>query len=378
MTNRSDLVATLKRLYLRRYLSGILFACLTVIALFVALQQFYIINLNSATRYNIWWHISFNLFYFWYWIFWFPVLYAVATKLRIGNQRSGYWITVYFLIPVGIVIVHQVLASAVISLLLGYSDFPTLVYKRILRNPWIGLDFIVYFVILIAINVVEYRQRNKEDELSVSRLQAQVVQSQLNALESQLHPHFLFNAMNTISTLILKEENAEAGRMLSLLSEFLKTTIYSSDRHETTLEHEMQFIGRYLEIERVRFSDRLEVRQKISPATLNAVVPNFLLQPIVENAVRYGVAPRITKGIIGISSRTEDGRQLEIDVEDNGPGLPGSSGKIKEGVGLKVTRQRLGYLFGERHRFELGKSSLGGMKVTIVMPLIEGGPAHAD
>lgn len=372
MRTRHDFTAFIKNHYFKGYLSGILFASLTVVALAVALQQFYIINFGTATRFSLWWHIPFNLFYFWYWFLVFPLIYTVAKDFKIRGPKSVYWIGIYFFFPVLFVFVHQVIASFVINLSLQYLNVPTLVYKRILRNPWLGLDLIIYFAIMIAVNVFEYRQRNSDDELRITQLHGQLVRSQLNALESQLHPHFLFNTLNTVSTLILKKENAEAERMLLLLHDFLKTTIYGSDRHVITLGEELKFINDYLEIEKVRFSDRLEVVEEIDDNTLKASVPKFLLQPIVENAIRYAIAPRRSRGRISISSSRREGR-LRLVVEDNGPGLTaGKETNSPGGVGLRVTAERLLGLFGENHVFSLTSPAGGGANVLIEIPFMEG------
>lgn len=367
-TNR--LFSTIKKHYFRNFLSPAIFGALTVVAIAVALQQFYIINLHSATRYSLWWHIPFNLFYFWYWFLAFPLMYWITVGFKVGRSRIIYWTSIYLLFPILLVLVHQVIASLVINLSLGYLDVPTLVYKRILRNPWLGLDIIIYFAIMISIDVIEYRQKDREDTLKLTKLQGQLVQSQLNALESQLHPHFLFNTLNTISTLILKRENAEAGRMLLLLSDFLRTTVYGSERHVITFEEELRFINQYLEIEKVRFSDRLVVLRDVDDNALKAGVPNLLLQPIVENAIRYAVAPQKGGGTISISAHRSNGR-LSIIVRDNGPGLKTKNARnVKEGVGLGVTRERLERLFGEDHVLQLSNEPGGGLAVNIEIPFV--------
>lgn len=275
-------------------------------------------------------------------------------------------------------IVHQVVASLLINFFLGYSDFNTLFYKRMIRNAWIGIDLVIYFAILTAVKVVSYQKGNEAIELRINQLQGQLARSQLSALESQLHPHFLFNTLNTLSTLILKKDNVEARRMLSLLQGFLRTTVYGGDRHEITLEEELRFINQYLEIEKVRFNDRLEVEEDIAHDTLIASVPKFLLQPIVENAIRHAIAPRVSKGLLKITASKKD-KHLVLLVEDDGPGLASfdkrnlteGSRTGKEGVRLRIAKERLGHIFGEHHVFELGKSSLGGLKVEIQVPFVE-------
>jgi LytS/YehU family sensor histidine kinase len=296
-------------------------------------------------------------------------MYWITIRLPLESVKLLHWVIVCFLLPIIIVVIRQALASLIIvSVLVDKSDFQKLFDWRLFNNPWIWLDFIVYFAILIGISVVEYQHKNKMNELRFTQLQAQLAQSHLNALKSQLHPHFLFNTLNTISTLILKADDSEAERMLSLLNNFLKTTVFQSERQEITLEEELRFVKDYLEIEKIRFSDKLEVRENVANETLHAQVPNLLLQPIIENAIYHGIAPKTSNGIIQISARKEDG-QLLICVEDNGPGLMlMKKKKSKEGIGLKITKERLAYLFGTNHLFELENLVSGGVRVTISIP----------
>ncbi len=371
MIDKTRLTEFGRRYYFKGLLTRLLFAGLTVVGLSVALQQFYIITFHTVTRYSLWWHVPFNLFYFWYWLLVFPFIYWATKEFTTSGPKWVYWAMIYFVFPVLLVLVHQLVASIVINLSLGYLNLPTLVYKRIIRNQWLGLDFIIYFAIMIAVNVFEYRRKNRDDQLRLTQLRGQLVRSQLKALESQLHPHFLFNTLNTVSTLILKKENAEAVRMLSLLRDFLNTTIYGSERHVISLSEELKFINQYLEIEKVRFSDRLEVVEDIEDGTLDASVPNFLLQPIVENAIRHAIAPRKSAGRISIRAARQNGR-LKLTVEDNGPGLKAAArGKSREGVGLRITAERLVRMFHENQRLSLTSLNEGGTSVVIEIPFLD-------
>jgi two-component system, LytTR family, sensor kinase len=358
-------------------LSGLLFIILTIIGFARAFQHFYVVDVFERIQYGLWWHIPFNLFLWWIWLLFVPVMIWISRRIPVETFKAMYWLVVCFFLPMVIVIVRQAIATWISTIVLAdKSDFYALFFWRLLSNQWIWLDVFVYFAILVGIQVIEYQGRMEDDDLRLIHLQTQLAQSQLNALESQLHPHFLFNTLNTISTLILKADNVEAERMLGLLKSFLKTTVYESGRHEITLEEELQFINLYLEIEKVRFKDKLEVKIDFADDTRRARVPIFLLQPIVENAVHYAIAPKATKGLIGITSRKENG-QLSILVEDNGPGMRDiKSLKLKKGVGLKITKERLIHLFGEQHLFALGDSSLGGLQVNIRIPFVCIEPSH--
>jgi two-component system, LytTR family, sensor kinase len=372
---RISLPSTITKYSFDGYLSGILFIFLTGIGIARALQHVYVIDVYQPIQYTLWWHIPFNLFLWWSWFLFIPVMYWITIRLPLERVKLVHWVIVCFLLPIIIVAIRQTVASLItVSVLPDKSDFQVLFYWRLFNNPWIWLDFIVYFAILIGIRVVEYQHKNKMTELRFTQLQAQVAQSHLNALKSQLHPHFLFNTLNTISTLILKADDSEAERMLSLLNNFLKTTVFQSERQEITLEEELRFVKDYLEIEKIRFSDKLEVKEEVASETLQAQVPNLLLQPIIENAIYHGIAHKTSNGIIQISAKKEDGH-LIIYVEDNGPGLALiKMKKPKEGVGLKITRERLAHLFGTDHLFVLENLMSGGVKVTIRIPFINSAP----
>jgi sensor histidine kinase YesM len=372
---RISLPSVIKKYSFDGYLSSLLFFVLTGIGIARALQHMYVVDVYQRIQYTLWWHIPFNLFMWWNWFLIIPVMYWITIRLPLENIKLLHWLIVCFLLPIFIVVIRQALASFITVLVLtDKTDFQTLFDWRLFNNPWIWLDFIVYFAILIGIRVVEYQHKNKLSELRFTQLQAQLAQSHLNALKSQLHPHFLFNTLNTISTLILKADDSEAERMLSLLNNFLKTTLFQSERQEITLEEELRFVKDYLEIEKVRFSDKLEVKEDVARETLQAQVPNLLLQPIIENAIYHGIAPKTSNGIIRISVKKEGG-QLLISVEDNGPGLTlTKKRKFKEGVGLKITKERLDHLFGTDHLFELENLVSGGVKVTISIPFTHSVP----
>jgi two-component system LytT family sensor kinase len=346
---------------------------LTVIAVARALQHFYVVDVYEPVQFSLAWHVPFNLFLWWSWFLFVPVLYWITVKLLARRSKILFWFMLCFFLPLAVVSVRQMAASLIITwVLVGYKDFATLVYTRLLINPWIWLDIIVYFAIIIGIQVAEYRDKSRLNEQECERLQLQLVQSQLNALRSQLRPHFLFNTLNTISTLILKEDNAEAQRMLFLLHNLLTTTIFENERQEVKLEEELLFVRQYLEIEKVRFKDKLEVDEDIDRDTLDARVPNFLLQPIVENAIHHAIAPKTTRGIIRIAAKRENG-QLSVSVEDNGPGMEANKKKSKEGVGLRITKERLHRLFGNNHAFALENVSSGGLRVTMKIPFLNSG-----
>lgn len=232
------------------------------------------------------------------------------------------------------------------------------------------IAFLTYWAIVGVALAYGYYRRYREHELASARLERQLAQAQVQALQMQLHPHFLFNTMHAISALMHKDVDA-ADRMLTRLSDLLRLTLDNADRQEISLGQEMEFIGRYLEIQQIRFGDRLRVKTDVAPEALEALVPSLLLQPLVENAVRYGIAPRHDPGVIKIRAGIANGN-LHLEVEDDGSGLPRGA-ESRGGVGLSNTRARLAQLYGTAHRFELRKGSPHGLIVFIELPLRSAG-----
>jgi two-component system, LytTR family, sensor kinase len=368
--------AWFKRYSFDRTLSGVLFLILTAIAVARALQHVYLVDINEPFQYSLWWHVPFNLFMWWNWFLFVPVMYWILSRLSLEDSNFRHSFVLYLLLPILIIAFRQAAATLITTTVLAdKTDFAVLFYWRLFTNPWLWLDLIVYFAILLGLHVVEYQRRSAQSALRKMQLQTQYVRSQLNTLRSQLHPHFLFNTLNTVSTLILKEDNQEAERMLSLLNNFLRTTAFEAGAQEIPLRDELRFIGDYLEIEKVRFSDKLEVRESIASETLDALIPGFLLQPIVENAIYHAVAVKSTQGTITITSR-RDHSSLVLSVEDNGPGFVETVGKRKKkGVGLAITRERLEHLYGNEYRFLAETRPEGGARVTITIPMAAHGHA---
>jgi two-component system, LytTR family, sensor kinase len=241
------------------------------------------------------------------------------------------------------------------------------VLSRSLFTIFFSMEVVIYWMMLFASHAFEYYRRYREEELKASQLESRLTQAQLQALKMQLHPHFLFNTLHAISALIHKAPDA-ADEMVARLSDLLRLTLDNVGTQEVTLKQELEFLEHYLEIEQTRFQDRLSVEISIDPETLDAQVPNLILQPLVENAIRHGIAPRPDAGRIEISAKREDG-MLHLRVSDDGPGLPnGGQAFLKEGVGLANTRARIECLYGGLHQFELKNIEDGGLVVSLVIP----------
>ncbi len=228
------------------------------------------------------------------------------------------------------------------------------------------INFLIYWGVLGADLAFTYYRKYREGELRAVELQAQLAQAQLQALKMQLHPHFLFNTLNAIAALVRKNENKAATDMLAGLSDLLRLALENVGAQEVSLKRELEFLERYLEIEKIRFADRLQVQMHIAPEMLEARVPNLILQPLVENAIRHGVAIRATSGRIEICAERH-GERLRLQVKDDGPGLsPDKS--LSNGVGLSNTIARLQRLYGSAQSLVFNNAPEGGAVVTLEIP----------
>jgi hypothetical protein len=223
---------------------------------------------------------------------------------------------------------------------------------------------LVYWMILIASHAYDYNRRYEAGRRRASQLEARLAQAQLEALRMQLHPHFLFNTLHSIAALI-HDDVSTADRMIARLGDFLRMTLHRSGAPAVTLSEELKFLECYLAIERLRFQDRLTTRLEVEEEALEAEVPNLLLQPIVENAIKHGIAPQRAPGRLVIRARRRDAR-LHVEVEDNGRGLlPTGAGS---GLGLSNTWARLAQTYGADHLLELAEAPGGGLRVTVEIP----------
>ncbi len=225
-------------------------------------------------------------------------------------------------------------------------------------------NLLIYWVIISVGYAFDYYRKFHERELRAADLEKRLTEARLQALQMQLNPHFLFNTLHAISSLMHQDVEA-ADKMLVRLSDLLRHALESTDTQEVTLREEIDFLTRYAQIEQTRFGERLKIEMNIAPETLDALVPNLVLQPLLENAVRHGTEPHARPGRIEVKAQ-RDGDTLRLEVRDNGGGL--ANGKIVEGVGLSNTRARLKQLYAGRQSFELANASSGGVAVRVTLP----------
>jgi sensor histidine kinase YesM len=261
-------------------------------------------------------------------------------------------------------VVLRALVGQVHSLLLDEPVTFREIFRPLLVKTF-PFNLLIYGVIISASHAIDYYRKYHERAVHTLELEKHLAEARLQALLRQLKPHFLFNTLNGIASLMHSDVEA-ADRMLVRLSELLRLTMNHPGQPLTPLREELGFIEKYLEIERIRFRDRLSVSLDIDPAALESEVPSLILQPLVENAIRHGIEPHARPGRIALAARRTPGF-VELIVRDNGAGLP-AGGFTREGIGLGNTRARLRELYGERHRFELTNHSDGGLVVRVMLP----------
>jgi two-component system LytT family sensor kinase len=237
-------------------------------------------------------------------------------------------------------------------------------FQPLLVKTW-HFNLLIYWVIVAVSFAFGYYGKFRERELRAAELEKSLAQAKLHALQMQLNPHFLFNSLHSVSALMHQDVEA-ADRMVVRLSDLLRAALDNSGAQEVALRDELKFLQSYLEIEKIRFGQRLTVFTEIPADLLDARVPNLILQPLVENAIRHGIEPHAKPGRIELRAQRMNG-ELTLEVSDNGAGVDDAN-EVSDGIGLSNTRTRLRTLYGEAHRFELGNRPEGGMRVRLTIP----------
>jgi signal transduction histidine kinase len=233
----------------------------------------------------------------------------------------------------------------------------------------------VYSAIVGASHALAYYHESQGRKLKEAQLETRLIEARLKTLEAELHPHFLFNTLHAISTLVHRDPES-ADRMISRLSDLLRITFDRSGEATVSLKEEIDFLQKYLDIEQTRFQDRLTVQVDVDPDVFDAEVPRMILQPLVENAMKHGIAQSADKGHVQIAAGRDDDR-LWMEVRDNGGGLHGGTlKKLRTGVGLSNTRARLEVLYPERHRLTFTQVH-GGLAVRVEIPFHRAADAAA-
>ena len=296
-----------------------------------------------------------------------PLVLWLARRFRI--ERNNWRRTVPFHFVVGIALVSLMIVVDYVLYMIYLGRVANITPLTIFQNVYYNVDrlLLTYWVIVLISHAFNYYNSYRKGELKAAQLGAQLAQSQLEALKMQLHPHFLFNTLHSISALLNKDVEG-ARSMIARLGDFLRLTLENGGSQEVTLQQEIEFLNGYLDIERIRFQDRLTTLVRVDPTVLDVRVPNLILQPLVENAMRHAIA-NSDRGRIEVLAEPSNG-MLRIQVKDNGPGLQVVRAYVNrsKGVGLTNTKARLDRLYGSAHRLEFENEPNGGLVVTMEIP----------
>ena len=294
-----------------------------------------------------------------------PPVIAFAKRVRLDGRFHLSRLAVHAVAGVVFGIAHAALWAILTSLLPGFTDHVARFVTTV--RDYIAAEVLTYWAIVIAFYAMHYYHESQQRERDAAKLQMTLTEARLEVLRSRMNPHFLFNTLNSISTLALKGDNDATVEMLARLSELLRESLNDRCPQEVSLSHELELLDRYLAIQRVRFADRLTVSQMIGDDTHDALVPSMILQPLAENAIRHGIDANCGAGTVTIESERRNG-SLYLRVSDSGPGFPNEASIGRLGVGLSNTRARLEQLYGEHQQIMFGRSEQGGGTVTVTIP----------
>ncbi len=299
----------------------------------------------------------------WLWALYTPAILALSRRVRIDRTSWMRTVPIHLGASALATFIDVALMRAIAPYLNGGAPTTTTpLHVMFLRTLF--LYSLCYFVIVALAHVRYYASLSYERDLRAATLEAQLAEARLTALQGQLRPHFLFNTLNMIAEQVYTDP-AGADAMLTRLGVLLRSSFTEADRERVPLRRELELLESYVEIMRARFRGRLTFELTVDPTTLDALVPRFILQPLVENAIKHGVEPREEGGRVTVTARRE-GDSVDLEVRDNGDGLAGA---IREGTGVRNTRERLHHLYGAgRQRFALTPAPGGGTIASVVIP----------
>ncbi len=307
------------------------------------------------------------------WVFFIPFIYAFVIKHRI--EKPDVLIKIFLIGLFGILIaaLHRTIAVTIVELLQGLFlgtkiDLKeTLITKKYFLFAYMFDSYLMYWIIVAVILTFDYYKKFNENRLVTSELKSKLSVAELNMLKMQIHPHFLFNTLNTISALVHKNPD-DADKMISRLSDLLRTSLDYSGKHFVTLKEETDFLNLYLEIQKVRFKERLRIVFNIDPASLNIQVPAIILQPIVENSIKHVLEK--TKNICEIKINSSlNNNILTLEVMDNGPGISENNNINNDGVGLNNIKSRLAQIYNNDQALTIKNLESCGLYVSIEIPV---------
>ena len=299
------------------------------------------------------------------WAFWTPIILVMLrlpTAIAAGGQSKSRIIGLHLTLAVLALVSQAFYQAAIVKAVFGEIQ-TYLTFVRIFLTRAIQVQLFTYLAMLSVILMIASSKRARERERTAGELERQLAQARLRALEAQLHPHFLFNTLQTVSMLVRKDPDL-AAQTIVRLGDLLRITLDKTEAHEVSLEEELEALALYVEIGRTRFADRLVVEIRVPDILKTAAVPHLILQPLVENALQYAVEPRVSGGTVHVEAKLQN-NQVLLTVTDDGPGLP--AGNPSEGIGLSNTRERLRTLYGE-DSLAIHNLPQGGCEAQITLP----------
>ena len=304
------------------------------------------------------------------WVLWglfTPLILKLSARWRIEGPNLAKGLIVTFLLSLGITSLYLAAYTEILSLNIGFDYARANMYEFVFQTHS-SYYYLAFWMTVGVEHAIGLYNRYHERQMRMVQLESQLTQTQLKVLRGRLQPHFLFNTLHSIVALMRKKENEVATAMLTKLSDLLRASLEHLDRQEVVLADELNLVGRFIDIEKIRFSDRLNIIVEADEATRLAYVPSFILQPIVENAIKHGIEKRAGGGVINISAEKLD-NMLCMKVSDNGTGLSPSNPSAKGwGIGLETTRTRLETMYPNLHSFEIIDDISGGVSVIIKLP----------
>jgi len=341
-----------------------IFVCWTFLALLFT-PQTYLANLSSPTPLSWGLAVLVNLILFYTWAYLTPLVLSFGSRFPLERSYLTRNILIQLILSLLFAPLHIILMITAnrifLSSYIGEYELP--IPFTVLMAGFGATNVMIYWGITAVSQAINYFRKYQQRNF-------QLAQAELQVLKMQLHPHFLFNTINAISELVYEEPEV-ADQTLSQLSDLLRLSLKSGKAQEVSLQEELNFLKKYIEIQQTLLQQRLTIELKISPETLAAKVPNMILQPLVENAIRHGIAPSVNGGVLQIEARRENEMLLLI-IKDNGCGLVSADKILKSGgIGISNTRERLQQLYGNKQTFNLAQPNDGGFMVSILIPFDE-------
>ncbi len=340
---------------------------LTFIGVVNALQAFYVFYSGAHTSGKFARFLISNLFYSWYFVIPALAVEWLSSRLSLRKETAPVWIAVHISTLIVLTVAHQTASLEVDRLVLGSRQAET-VFKVLFNNPGVWGDFVVYILLLLGFYMLEYRKRNQENEIEYSQLEMELVESRFRELRSKIHPEFLFNTLNETGRLVRENKNAEADGVLSLLSEFLRATVYDNTREFCSVDEEVTFLRNYLAIEERRSAGNLHTVIETDDDARDALVPNFMLQPIIEELISRNLDNSPGPCEIQVKVRKDaDQIRLSARIYKAATLPPGDKERLYDEI-LMITRQRISRLYPGGKNLVLTIDPDGWYVLEIVLP----------